>query len=257
MSLMKDKFFLILAPIFAILILSFTALRINADTTVLDATKPDNHIAPFYVEYTVGNNLINAGIAKLSLKSNGDEWVYSLITEPSGIFRLTGKGHIQEVSVINVTQEHLIPKSYSYKQAGDEKRRNIEATFNWKDQELKIKRKGEEETEVLKDPILDRLSVTLTVMELVRQGFSQAQLQVLDNGKVKSMTFINEGVQKLKTKLGTFESVVVRRIREGSSRETLTWFAPELNYVPVQIEQLKRGNLVARLKINKLDQGKN
>lgn len=255
MSLMKHKFFLYLTPVFASLVLSLTALRLSADTTALDVAKPNNDIAPFHVEYTVGNNLINAGIAKLSLKSNGNEWVYSLITEPSGIFRLTGKGHIQEVSVINVTHEQLIPKSYSYKQAGNEKKRNIEAIFNWKDQELKIKRKGEEETEVLKDPILDRLSVTLTVMKLVRQGFSQAELQVLDNGKVKSMMFINEGTQKLNTKLGTFETVVVRRIREGSSRETLTWFAPELNYVPVQIEQLKRGNLVARLKINKLEQG--
>lgn len=257
MSLMKDKFFLILAPVFAILALSFSASRANADSTALEFSTVDHKIAPFYVEYTVGNNLINAGIAKLSLKSNGNEWIYSLITEPSGIFRLTGKGHIQEVSVINVTQEQLIPKSYSYKQAGDEKKRNVEATFNWKDQELKIKRKGQEETEELKDPILDRLSVTLTVMELVRQGFSQAELQVLDNGKVKSMTFINEGTQKLNTKLGTFKTVVVRRVREGSSRETLTWFAPELNYVPVQIEQLKRGDLVARLKINKLEQGNN
>lgn len=255
MSPMKHKFFLFLTPVFVTLILSLTALRISADTTALDIVGPDNSITPFYVEYTVGNNLINAGIAKLSLKSNGDEWVYSLITEPSGIFRLTGKGHIQEVSVINVSQEQLIPKSYSYKQAGNEKKRNIEAIFNWKDQELKIKRKGEEEIEELKDPILDRLSVTLTVMKLVRQGFSQAELQVLDNGKVKSMEFINEGVQTLKTKLGTFETVVVRRVREGSSRATLTWFAPELNYVPVQIEQLKRGKLVARLKINKLEQG--
>ncbi len=250
---MKQKFVLFLAPLFATLILSLTTLRISAETTALDVPNADSNITPFYVEYTVGNNLINAGIAKLSLKSNGEEWIYSLITEPSGIFRLTGKGHIQEVSVISVSQEQLIPKHYSYKQTGDEKKRNIEALFNWEDQELKIKRKGEEETEELKDPILDRLSVTLTVMELVRKGFSQAELQVLDNGKVKSMEFINEGTQMLKTKLGTFETVVVRRVREGSSRQTLTWFAPELSFVPVQIEQLKRGDLVARLTINKLE----
>ena len=89
-------------------------------------------------------------------------------------------------------------------------------------------------------------------MEQVRKGFSSAELQVLDGGKIKNMRFINEGTQTLNTKLGTFETVVVRRVRQGSSRETVTWFAPKLNYVPVQIEQLKKGNLVARLKINKL-----
>lgn len=240
------KYFCILSALVAVL----CGVSIAQNASPLDSNR--SVIAPFHVEYIVGNNLINAGVAKLSLKGDGDEWVYSLITEPSGIFRLTGKGRIQEVSVINVTQDQLIPQSYSYKQAGDEKRRNVDAQFNWQDQELTIKRKGEEETENLTDPILDRLSVTLTIMDLVRKGFSSAELQVLDAGKIKTMDFINAGTETLKTKLGTFDTVVVRRIREGSTRETVTWFAPELNYVPVQIEQLKRGELVARLKINKL-----
>ncbi|HBR98460.1 MAG TPA: hypothetical protein DD979_13955 [Gammaproteobacteria bacterium] len=209
-------------------------------------------ITPFHVEYTVGNNLINAGVAKLTLEAQGDEWVYSLVTKPSGIFKLTGKGRIHEVSVINVTQEQLIPQRYSYRQAGDQKKRDVDAVFNWQNQELTIKRKGKEETEVLTDPILDRLSVTLTVMELVRKGFSSAELQVLDAGKIKTMQFINDGTERVDTKLGTLDTIVVRRVREGSSRETITWFAPDLNYVPVQIEQRKRGKLVARLKINKL-----
>ncbi len=239
-----------------VLSITLTALstRLSADSESLQINGGVPGIAPFYVEYIVGNNLINAGVAKLSLKSQGDEWVYSLVTEPSGIFRLTGKGRIHEVSIINVSQEQFIPKSYSYKQAGGKKQKNIDALFNWKDQELKIKRKGEEETEQLTDPILDRLSVTLAVMEQVRKGFSSAEMQVLDAGKIKTMRFVNEGMQKVETKLGTFNAVVVRRIREGSSRETLTWFAPELNFVPVQIEQLKRGSLIARLKINKLQE---
>ena len=228
-------------------------LTVAADTS--DSTRIGS-FTPFYVEYTVGNNLINAGIATLSLQAGDGQWVYSLKTEPAGIFRLTGKGRINEVSVLSITQdEEIIPRSYSFSQAGDEKRRNVEADFNWESKELTIKHRGEEETEELKDPILDRLSVTLTVMDLVRDGFDQADLQILDGGKVKSMTFINAGSQKVETELGTFDTVVVRRVREGSSRETVTWFAPELNYVPVMIEQLKRGELVARLKIHKLHEG--
>ncbi|MDO6462402.1 DUF3108 domain-containing protein [Granulosicoccaceae sp. 1_MG-2023] len=228
-------------------------------TPLLAQTDDPNRIGsfkPFYVEYTVGNNLINAGIATLSLQAGDGEWVYSLKTEPAGIFRLTGKGRINEVSVLSVTQDkELIPHSYSFSQAGDEKRRNVEADFNWEAQELTIRHRGEEATEELTDPILDRLSVTLTVMDLVREGFERADLQILDGGKIKAMSFINEGRQTVDTALGSFDTIVVRRIREGSSRETVTWFAPELDYVPVMIEQLKRGELVARLKIRKLREG--
>ncbi len=232
--------------------LCFCYLVANAQTTELKDNKKRSNLNPFYVEYVVGNNLINAGIAKLSLKMQANnEWIYSLKTEPSGIFRLTGKGRIHEVSIISLTDEQFVPKSYSYKQADDSKRRNIDAQFNWESNELTIKRKGEEAIERLTDPILDRLSVTLAVMEEVRNGFSRAEMQVLDNGSVKTMHFINEGGRSIKTRIGTFDTILVRRIREGSSRETLTWFAPELNYIPVQIEQLKKGKLVARLKIDK------
>jgi hypothetical protein len=235
------------------LVTTFTLLNTClADSNALSPINRSTEITPFEVEYSVGNNLINAGIAKLKLKSNGDEWIYSLKTEPSGIFRLTGRGRIHEVSTISVSNEKLIPKSYSYKQSDNAKKRNIDAIFNWKKQELTIKRKGEEEIEALTDPVLDRLSVTLAIMTQVRNGFSRAEMQVLDAGKIKTMQFINEGRQRLKTKLGTLQTIVVRRLRKGSSRETLTWFAPSLNYVPVQIEQLKRGELVARLKITKL-----
>ncbi|MCB1757000.1 MAG: DUF3108 domain-containing protein [Gammaproteobacteria bacterium] len=232
-----------------------TAARLaHSQTAAPNLQQGVSGITPFYVEYDVGNNLINAGVAKLSLKSQGDEWIYSLVTEPSGIFRLTGKGRIHEVSIINVNKDRLIPRSYSYSQAGDEKRRNIDAQFNWEGKQLTIQSRGEEETEALTDPILDRLSVTLAVMDQVRKGFSNAEMQVLDAGKIKTMEFINEGKETLDTKLGRMETIVVRRTREGSSRETVTWFAPSLNYVPVQMEQLKRGKLVARLTINKLEQ---
>lgn len=247
----KSKLVVILALVATVGLVWQTA---NSQTADAGLEQNGSGIAPFYVEYDVGNNLINAGVAKLSLKSQGDEWIYSLVTEPSGIFRLTGKGRIREISVINVNKNKLVPRSYSYSQAGDEKRRNIDAQFNWDSKELKIQSQGEEETEELTDPILDRLSVTLAVMDQVRKGFSNAEMQVLDAGKIKTMEFVNEGMETLDTQLGKFETIVVRRTREGSSRETLTWFAPALNYVPVQMEQLKRGKLVARLSITKLEQ---
>ncbi len=238
-----------------LIVLSFYVILLpNAysQSTALAIDKEQHPLKPFYVEYIVGNNLLNAGTAKLSLKMQVDnQWIYSLKTEPSGIFRLTGKGRIHEVSIVSKNKQQYVPRSYFYKHGEDNKRRNIDAQFNWQDQELTIMRKGEEEVEHLTDPILDRLSVTLAVMDKVRKGFDQAEILVLDNGSVKNMQFINEGTALLKTKLGTFNTVIVRRIREGSSRETITWFAQELNYIPVQIEQLKRGKLVARMKINK------
>jgi len=209
---------------------------------------------PFEIEYEVGNNLINAGSAKLSLIKQGDEWVYSLTTKPSGIFKLTGKGKIQEVAVINVSNERsLRPKRYTYRQDSEDKR-SVDAWFNWDDNQLRFQRRGEETIEQINDPILDRLSVTLTIMEQLRQGFERAELQVFDNGRIKTVVFQNEGQVNMKTKLGRVDTVKVRSFnRDGvRKRETITWFAPDFDFIPVQIEQHKKGKLVARLSLSKL-----
>jgi len=221
---------------------------------ILQAQQLVKDITPFEIEYEVGNNLIAAGSAKLSLSRRGDEWIYSLNTRPSGIFKLTGKGKIQEIAVINVSKEQsLQTKRYTFRQ-DEEDKRSVDAWFNWENNELKYKKRGEETVEKINDPILDRLSVTLAIMEQLRTGFQRAELQVFDSGRIKTVVFDNEGTEQMKTALGTVEVIKIRSYnRDGDRRrETITWFAPSLDYVPVVFEHLKRGKLVARLTITKL-----
>lgn len=229
---------------------------INQSIGIAHAQPAD--FAPFEVEYEVGNNHINAGSAVLQLVKEGDEWIYSLNTKPTGVFKLTGKGKIQEVSVFTVSSStqslDISPQRYSYRQ-DKETRRSVDASFDWSKNKLTYERRGEETTESIDGPLLDRLSVTLTVMDaLQRDGFEQTQINVFDNGRVKTMVFTNEGVEKVKTRMGEVETIRVRsKASGGATRHTTTWFAPELGYVPVKIEQFKREKLVARLTLSKLN----
>ena len=103
--------------------------------------------------------------------------------------------------------------------------------------------------------MLDRLSVTLppAVMNALRNGFETLELEVFDKDHVKTMRFTNEGTETLDTPMGEVETIRVRgETASGSSRSSLTWFAPELDYVPVRLEQRKRGDLVARLTLTRL-----
>jgi len=213
-------------------------------------------IAPFEVVYEVGNNLITAGNAILSLKQEDDHWVYSLSTRPRGVFKLTGKGKISEVSKLKLVDVEdgiqLQPLTYSYRQ-DKEKRRSIDANFDWQARLLTYQKRGEEKSEEFAEPVIDRLSVTLLIMNALRNGFDRLELQVFDNGQIKTVEFINEGTEVLDTRLGKIETIkVVNRKVGGSSRSTTTWFAPSLDYIPAKIEQLKRDELVARLSLKKL-----
>jgi hypothetical protein len=44
----------------------------------------------------------------------------------------------------------------------------------------------------------------------------------------------------VKTKAGTYEVVGIQHQKEGSSRVTTLWCAPELGYLPIVIEQHRK-----------------
>ncbi len=221
------------------------------------AIAQSHELSPFEVTYEVGNNVISAGSATLTLAREGDEWIYSLTTKPTGVFKLTGKGKIQEISIFSVSKTsdemQMQPQRYTYRQ-DQETRRSVDAWFDWDDNQLTYKSRGEEVTEGFSDPVLDRLSVTLQVMNALKtSGFEEAELRVFDNGRVKTMLFQNEGIEKVKSRIGTIDTIKVKSNSvTGGTRHTYTWFAPSLDFVPIKIEQYKRNKLVARLSLTKL-----
>lgn len=214
-------------------------------------------IAPFEVVYEVGNHLINAGTAQLSLSREGDLWTYSLDTKPRGILKLAGKGKINEKSTIKVNEIDgklmIQPQTYTFRQ-DNERRRAVDAVFDWTSNNIVYVYRGEETMEKFDAPIIDRLSATLLMMNALRHDFDSAELQVFDTGRIKTVAFTNTGTETLDTPLGEIETIrVTNENATGGSRQTTTWFAPTLDYVPVKIEHRKRGELVARLTLQRLN----
>lgn len=214
-------------------------------------------VAPFEIVYEVGNHLINAGTAQLSLTQEGDIWTYSLKTKPRGILKLAGKGKIDETSTFQLTESDgslmIQPQTYMYRQ-DDERRRAVDATFNWNDNNVTHVYRGKQNTETFDTPIIDRLSATLLMMNALRHDFVSAELLVFDTGRIKTVAFTNDGNEMLDTPLGKIDTIrVINKNATGGSRETTTWFAPSLDYVPVKIEHRKRGELVARLNLLRLN----
>ena len=214
-------------------------------------------IAPFEAVYEVGNNFISAGDARLRLSNKGNLWEYSLDIKPKGVFKLAGKGRINEKSTFTLVESDgevfLQPQSYQYRQ-DDERRRKVNARFDWENDTVTYEYRGKTVTESFADPLLDRLTATLLIMNALRHDFQQAELPVFDSAKIKQVKFVNEGHEPLRTRQGRIDTIrVSNRNATGGSRETITWFAPSLDYLPVKIEHKKRGDLVVRLSLMSLE----
>ncbi len=241
----------------AVIVLCASALAcMSGAASANDQLVEPGDIAPFEVEYEVGNHLINAGTAQLSLTEQDGLWTYSLSTKPRGILKIAGKGKINEVSTFTLEQAQgklmIQPQNYTFRQ-DDERRRAVDATFNWAEKSVTHSYRGKQTTESFDEPIIDRLSSTLLMMNALRGSFVSAELVVVDTGRQKKVAFENIGTELLNTPLGKIETVrVLNQNAGGGSRQTITWFAPSLDYVPVKIEHRKRGELVARMNLLKL-----
>jgi len=220
------------------------------------ANELNRDLSPFNLTYSVGNNMISAGSATVTLVQKENKWTYSLKTSPSGVVKLIGKGKIDEIShfelVDNDGMQTLRTDTYSYRQ-DNEAKRSVDAQFNWTDNELTFQYRGEETTETFAEPVVDRLAVTLLIIDQLKsEDFKEIEYQVFDKGRVKSVLFANEGAESIQTSMGEIDTIRVRsNTSGGSTRHTYTWFAPSLDYIPVKIENYKRDDLVARLTLTK------
>ena len=221
----------------------------------LSVSQQSEPLKPFEAKYIVGNNLLTAAQATVALTGTGDTWIYSLSIAPTGLFKLSGKGRIEEISTLNFADSQFQSLSYNHRQLGDEKR-DVSASFDWENNQFTYQYRGEEHVEEFSEPVHDRLSITLTVRERLRSGFEELTFQVFDRGRIKSVGFKNEGTETLDTKLGKLDAYKIRSHNGGGTRKrvTTTWYAPTLDFLPVKIEQHKEGKLIARLSISTLTQ---
>lgn len=236
--------------------LLLVSLTVLASSTLNAQSIKAGDLAPFEVVYEVGNNMITAGSARLALSQSNGVWNYSLKTKPRGVFKLAGKGKISEWSQFTTKEAdgfiNLFAQKYQYRQ-DNERRREVDGSFDWTGHNITHVYRGNEVTEPFTGHVWDRLTVTLVIMNALRNDFDRAVFAVYDTDEIKEVEFVNEGTETLKTPLGRIDTIkVTNRNAVGGSRETTTWFAPSLDYVPIKIEHKKRKELVARLSLIKL-----
>jgi hypothetical protein len=83
----------------------------------------------------------------------------------------------------------------------------------------------------------DAASMQALVLARLRAGREPGTIAMIEKDKVKYYHYSLLRRETLATAIGELETVVYRSAREGSSRETLTWHAPKLGFIPVLAEQ--------------------
>lgn len=208
-------------------------------------------IPDFEATYSLNRSGLTFGESKRKLAILDDgRYQFESNTRSVGFAALFIKDKLYEKSVLNFsTQENrLLPESYLYTQTG-KKKRHVELSFNHEKNRVINTVNDDPWTMEIPDGTMDKFAYQLQIMLDAgeKKSFSY---QIADGGKLKQYDIEVIRTEKLKTAIGTYETVVLQR--SNDKRKTTMWCAKELHYLPIKISQKEKDGGEYRAEIEKL-----
>ena len=195
----------------------------------------------FEAEYTLyAKNTKAARVVRSLTRLDETSYEYSSETKTTGLISLFKKVHIVETSRLMVRERLLQPVYYSYKRTGDRKKRDVSIEFNWHTRKIKNTINGDFWHMPIEPAVMDKLLYQLAIMYDLQNGQTPDTYLVADGGGIKTYRFEKLGEEIIDTPLGSFNTVKMLRHKPGSSRRSVFWCAPELDFLQIKVEHTEK-----------------
>ena len=219
----------LLSRILVVVAVAFAPLAFAGDLTP--------HRAEYKVKIAVVSGQLNT-----ELRATDAGYVATHVVKPTGMSRMITRGRMQVSSEFTAAEGGVRPVAYH---AIDTIRKDPEAhiNFDWEANEARGT-VGEDDVVLQLDGLShDAVSIQYELMHDLINDAPSASYVLFDIDKMRVANVRNVGTKSVKTKAGRFDVVGIEHQKEGSSRKTTMWCAPELDYLPVIIEQHRKGKL--------------
>lgn len=198
-------------------------------------------LTPHRAEYKVRVAIVS-GQLNTELRATETGYVATHVVKPTGLSRVLTSGRMQVSSEFTAAEDGVRPVTYH---AVDTIRDDPEAhiTFDWQTNRAHGT-VGDEEVALQLDGLShDAVSIQYELMHDLMNARPSASYVLFDVEKMRVANVRNVGTKTVRTRAGNFDVVGIEHQKEGSSRKTILWCAPELDYLPVVIEQYRKDKL--------------
>ena len=184
------------------------------------------------------------GTLRAKLKNNNGTYSYTLKTEPTGFWKLIANGSINESSQFEIIDGEI--KSINYR-LNDTIRRNPRESvvdFDWSKKTIQGFYKDRMIDFNIERRILTRILLQIEIMHQKQRNNLEDSYLIIDKDEIKEIeiTSSNSG-KKISVPFGSYEVVEVSHRSKNSNRINTFWLAPDLDFIPVKLEQTE-GNKV-------------
>ena len=209
----------------------------------------------YEAEYQVtrGGSEYGEGYRKLEVSPDG-EWQLRGKTDISW-FILSDTRETRSVFTYNDDKQRFVPIEFLYMRSGTGSDKSFHASFDGQQKEVRNVDSGRLLDVSWDNGLYDEASVIEKLRLDVAANSEELRYSIIDEkGREDTYRFAVVGNEQLKTPYGSFETVKVERVRDNNRRQTYFWFAPELDYLLVQMQQFKEGDEQAKMSLRSLTQ---
>jgi hypothetical protein len=198
------------------------------------------HTAQYKVKISVVSGQLNT-----ELRRTETGYTANHVIRPTGMSKLLTRGTMDVTSEFDNESDGVKPvRFHAVDTIRDEP--DIDISFDWGTNKVSGT-VGEEDIELQLDGIAhDSVSIQYELMHDLLSGNLDDQYTLFDIDKLQVANISNAGKKEVKTKAGKYMAVGIRHQKEGSSRITTLWCVEELGYLPVIIEQHRKGKVKFR-----------
>ncbi|MFO1351328.1 MAG: DUF3108 domain-containing protein [Gammaproteobacteria bacterium] len=211
-------------------------------------------LKPFVAHYKVFGMGMSLGEGAITLSDEGNGR-YRMRSEvhPTGVTAFLIKDRIREDAVGEFQGDVPRPSEYSYEQNGGKKKRNTHLRFDWQTGQVHARYNDKQATFALEPRTVDPLSLYLLAMRDLQQQRASSQYTLINRLKLKTYQIDRQPNESVDTPLGRLQAVRVTRQSADDSRATTLWFAPALDYLPVQVVQTEDGDESFRMVLESVE----
>lgn len=198
-------------------------------------------LTPHKAEYKVKISVLS-GRLNTELRAGDEGYVARYVVKPSGFSKIFARGKMDITSEFTSEADGVKPVSFK---SVDTIRKDpdVDLRFDWVSNQASGTI-GDEHVVLQLDGIShDSVSLQYELMHDMVNGGTAAQYTLFDTDKMRVANVKQVGTKRVKTKAGSFEVVGIQHQKEGSSRVTTFWTAEELGFLPVIMEQHRKGKL--------------
>lgn len=209
-------------------------------------------LTPHSAEYKVKISILSGRLkTRLAATETGFEATHKIV--PTGFARIVKNGAIEEFSGFDATADGVLPLRYRSSDTLSKDKTQASVEFDWSTGAITGTVNNAEFHSVVEEVTHDRVSIQYELMRNLMNGGTRSTYTLFDIDKFKTLNVSVVGNRNIKTPAGRFDAVGIQHQSQGSSRVTTLWCVEELGYLPVMIEQHRKGKLRMRALLTKYE----